>query len=93
MKLLSNIEKDAITLHKEFDYSVELIAALLQAHNWYIGNVLFKYLNNCITGDRYNNAHMIKPYKQPKHSISPTPARVDQALQEIRSSQVKLITL
>jgi hypothetical protein len=38
-----------------------MIAAILQTHQWSVGNVLFKYLNNCITGDRYNRNHMTKP--------------------------------
>lgn len=93
MKLLSNTEKDVITLYTEFDYSVEMIAAILQTHQWSVGNVLFKYLNNCITGDRYNRNHMTKPYKQPKHSVTPNQQRVDEAIKNIRQSSVKLITL
>lgn len=91
---LSDVEQDAITLYEYFPHkTVQVIAKELKAPDWYIANVLFKYLNGAISKNRLMNIPILGEKKYPRKGLSPTPPAVKIARQQTYDSNISLKTM
>lgn len=90
---LSDVEQDAITLYKHFpNKTVQIIAKELKAPDWYISNILFKYLNGAVQDNRLFTVILSGNKKFPRKGLSPSPAALQIALQETLNSNLNLKT-